>query len=293
MIFQLTQHMLTSSGKRMRPATLFLAARASGHDGDNGVPPAIAIELIHTATLLHDDVIDQSRFRRGQETVSYRWGNLAAVLTGDYYFAKAFKILVVENRQDLLQLVSSATEKVSIGELGQVQELNNTAITEKEYLHIINFKTASLFSCAGECGALLAGANGNDQESLIGYGENLGVAFQIADDLLDYIGDEKELGKGVGSDLKEGWFTLPLIHSLKSSSPAVAKEIKNILENGFREEQFAKIRDFVYNSGGIDYARKKAVSYKDKALDYLDKITESEYKNSLIKLAEFTVIRDK
>ncbi|MBD3168575.1 MAG: octaprenyl diphosphate synthase [candidate division Zixibacteria bacterium] len=293
LIYELTKHLLSSRGKRVRPLTLFLAAGAAGHNEEKSLSPAIAIELIHTATLLHDDVIDQSKFRRGIETISYRWGNLTAVLTGDYYFAKAFKILVNENSPGLLKAVSAATEQVSIGELGQIQELNNTSLSEENYVNIISNKTAALFSCAGECGAIIAGANGTKKTRLIDYGKFLGVAFQIADDLLDFVGDEKKLGKGVGNDLKEGWFTLPLIYSLKNGSPAGASEIIKILENGFREEQFLKVLEFIEDTGGIDYARGKASLYRDKALESLKSIDDSDYKRALIKLAEFTVAREK
>jgi octaprenyl-diphosphate synthase len=292
LIYEVTQHLLSSTGKRLRPATLILSAAALGHEGDEVIAPSIALELIHTATLLHDDVIDESDSRRGKETVNHRWNNLVAVLSGDYFFAKAFKILVKSNRADLLDLVSDATERVSVGELGQIQELDNTSITETMYLDIISDKTASLFSCAGKCGAMLSRANGNMSSCLYDYGESLGVAFQIADDLLDYVGDEKKLGKGIGSDLKEGWFTLPLIYSLKNSSPAVAKEIKSILENGFREEQFDKIRDFVNDSGGMHYSRQRAAFYCDQALKAIKGIEESDAKRSLTKLAEFAVSRE-
>lgn len=293
LIYRLTRHLFSRSGKRMRPVTLFLSACAAGEDNDDVVIPAIAIELIHTATLLHDDVIDQSYSRRGLETVNSRWGNLVAVLTGDYYFAKAFKVLVADGRQGLLQAVSAATERVSVGELAQVQELNNTSISEDTYIRIITDKTASLFACAGECGAITAGANGKYRKSLARYGENLGIAFQITDDLLDYIGDEEKMGKGVGSDLEEGWFTLPLVYSLYNSSPAVAGEIKGFLDNGFHEDHFDKILDFVHNNGGVDYTREKALMYKEKALSYLDSVEQSEYREALVGLAEFTVSREK
>jgi len=293
LIYQATSHLLSSTGKRLRPATLFLSSAAFGCQDDKMVAPAIALEMIHNATLLHDDVIDQSRYRRGKETVNYHWSNLVAVLMGDYFFAKAFKILVYAGRQDLLDAVSSATERVSIGELGQVQELHNMSLTEEAYLSIISNKTASLFSCAGQCGAMIAGTNGENRKSLYNYGENLGIAFQIADDLLDFVGDERKLGKGVGSDLKEGWFTLPLIYSLGNSSPDAAKTIKEILANGFHEEQFPLVRDFVHESGGIEYSKQRATAYRDRALESLTKIEDSIYKSALIKLAEFTVLRER
>ncbi|MCP4632852.1 MAG: polyprenyl synthetase family protein [candidate division Zixibacteria bacterium] len=293
LIYQITHHIFSTTGKRLRPATLFLSAGALGYEGEDVVTPAIAIELIHTATLLHDDVIDESHHRRGKETVNHKWTNLAAVLSGDYFFAKAFKLLVRAGRHDLLEAVSLATERVSIGELGQIQELNNTSLSEADYINIITDKTAALFSCAGECGAKLAGANGKESQSIRNFGEELGIAFQIADDLLDYIGDEEKLGKSIGSDLKEGWFTLPLIYSLANSSDAVSREIKSILNNGFREEQFSKICDFVHESGGIDYTRNIAITFQEKALRWLEEIAESEYKNALSKLADYSIAREK
>ncbi len=293
LIYQITKHILSATGKRLRPTIVFLSASTLGYADENVTVPAIALELIHNATLLHDDVIDEAKYRRGIEAVNYRWDNLVSVLMGDYFFAKAFKILVNNGRQDLLKAVSSATERVSVGELTQVQQINNLSITEDIYLSIISDKTASLFSCAGESGAILADAGEQIRESFRGYGENLGIAFQIADDLLDYIGDEKKTGKGIASDLKEGWFTLPLIHSLKNSSQATSKEIKAILENGFREDKFELIKDFVLENGGVDYSLKKASLFRDRALDYLDKIDDSLYKEALIDLAEFTVKRER
>ncbi len=293
LISAVTQHIFSSTGKMIRPITLFLSASALGCSDKNMVEPAIALELIHTATLMHDDVIDQSNFRRGIETVNYQWSNLVAVLMGDYFFAKALRILVNTKQQSLLEAVSTATERVSVGELAQVQELNNTSLTEQEYMAIISDKTASLFSCAGQCGGIVAGTNGEILMSLYEYGENLGIAFQITDDLLDFVGEEEKLGKGTGNDLKEGWFTLPLLYSLNNCTPAAGKEIRDILNNGFREEQFDKILLFVNESGGIEYSRKRAENFRNKALDALEGIEDSIFKDALINLTDFTVTREK
>jgi octaprenyl-diphosphate synthase len=280
LIYQLTKHLFTSPGKKLRPTLLFLSSRVLGNDGEEAVFPALALELIHTATLLHDDVIDESESRRGRETVNHRWNNLAAVLLGDYLFAKAFKILVKAGVPELLEIVSKATERVSIGELEQVAELGNTEIEESRYLEVISKKTASLFACAGECGQILAGDNSHNGAIFRDFGENFGIAFQITDDLLDLTGDAKTTGKEVGKDLRSGWITLPVIHALRQSPEKEGLGIVELINNDFKDRDLSLILNFINRYGGLEYARKRAEFFRDEALSSIANLKPSEHKRS-------------
>jgi octaprenyl-diphosphate synthase len=293
LIYQLTKHLFTSPGKKLRPTLLFLSSRVLGNDGEEAVFPALALELIHTATLLHDDVIDESESRRGRETVNHRWNNLAAVLLGDYLFAKAFKILVKAGVPELLEIVSKATERVSIGELEQVAELGNTEIEESRYLEVISKKTASLFACAGECGQILAGDNSHNGAIFRDFGENFGIAFQITDDLLDLTGDAKTTGKEVGKDLRSGWITLPVIHALRQSPEKEGLGIVELINNDFKDRDLSLILNFINRYGGLEYARKRAEFFRDEALSSIANLKPSEHKRSLEELANFVVGRKK
>jgi octaprenyl-diphosphate synthase len=295
LIYQISQHILDKRGKRLRPILVFLSAGGCGNSNDekNTLKAACAIELLHTATLLHDDVVDQSESRRGQETINHRWNNLVAVLMGDYLFAKAFKLMVEIDSLPLMNAISQATERVSTGELLQVQECFNFQIDEPAYLKIISEKTASLFSVSCEAGAIVAGVKNSLQEKLKNFGENLGISFQIADDLLDLVGDKKKTGKEVGNDLKEGKVTLPLIYTLQHSDKATKKRMLSILENDFTLSDFKKIQEIIKGNGGLQYAKFKAEEFGKKALSFLSALKESEYKESLRRLVEFARERER
>ena len=294
LIYQISQYLLERKGKRIRPALVLLS---SGEDNNSVkskvLDAAVVIELIHTATLLHDDVIDQSTTRRGRASVNFRWSNLVSVLMGDYLLAKAFKILVNTGISPLLSAISKATERISIGELLQIQEQGNHNLTEDSYIKIISNKTASLFSVACESGAIISDRDESTQRIYKGFGEDFGISFQIIDDLLDLVGDKKITGKELGNDLQENKITLPLIYALSNSVDGTREKIMEILESGYNAEHFPQILSFVKKEGGIEYSRKRAEDFGKKAIEGVAKLNDSKFKNSLKKLVEFILIRDK
>jgi octaprenyl-diphosphate synthase len=289
-IRQITEHLFGASGKRLRPALLYLTA---GDSSDKALYPALAVELIHTATLLHDDVIDESRTRRGIETVNYKWNNLVSVLMGDYLFAKAFGLLVQAELPELMASFSVATERVSVGELNQAFNTGNFDITEEIYIQVIADKTASLFACSAEAGALCSGLDRNAITLLRDYGENLGLAFQIADDLLDLIGETTKTGKTLGSDIREGWVTLPLIHALRNGGHRYKDEFKEMLGGDVADGDLNRIVEFVRSHGGIEYAEQKAWGYVQKATSILGELGGLPMKGELEKLANLAAVRDR
>jgi octaprenyl-diphosphate synthase len=307
LISEVAYHLLSLKGKRLRPALVFLslglcgnsnlqAKQDSSHDfkaNSCAMNVALAIELIHNATLLHDDVIDQSQKRRGQVSINHKWSNLVSVLMGDFLLANAFKLLVKTDSPYLLSSISKATEQVSIGEMNQIQESHNFELDEKTYFQIIAEKTASLFAASCESGAIAAEADQKSREQLKNYGLNLGMAFQITDDLLDWIGETEKTGKGLGNDLKEGKITLPLIHTLKSAEESSRKKIFKLLENDFNQKDFNQILSLIKGNGGVEYSQKKAKSFGEKALSQLSFLKDSEYKESLENLVSFVIKRDK
>ena len=306
LISEVAYHLLSLKGKRIRPALVFLSfglyensslkTQNSSHDfrtDSCAIDVALAIELIHNATLLHDDVIDQSQVRRGQASVNHKWSNLVSVLMGDFLLANAFKLLVKTKSPSLLSSISEATEQVSIGEMNQIQESHNYELDEKTYLRIIAEKTASLFAASCESGALAAEADQKSKELLKNYGLNLGMAFQITDDLLDWIGETEKTGKGLGNDLREGKITLPLIHILKEVDESSRKKIFKLLENDFNQKDFDRILSLIKGNGGVEYSRQKAETFGKKALSQLSDLKDSEYRQALENLVGFVIKRDK
>jgi octaprenyl-diphosphate synthase len=299
LISEVAYHLLSLKGKRLRPALVFLSSGLCGNSNPDfradscAMNVALAIELIHNATLLHDDVIDQSQFRRGQVSVNHKWSNLVSVLMGDFLLANAFKLLVKTKSPSLLSSISKATEQVSIGEMNQIQESHNYELDEKTYLQVIAEKTASLFAASCEAGAIAAEADSKSREQLKSYGLNLGMAFQITDDLLDWIGETEKTGKGLGNDLREGKITLPLIHTLREADERSRKKILGLLENDFNQKDFDQVLSIIKGNGGVDYSRQKAKSFGEKALDQLSDLRDSEYKQTLENLVSFVIKRDK
>jgi octaprenyl-diphosphate synthase len=289
-IGRITDHLLGATGKRLRPALLYLAA---GEDNDSTLFPALAIELIHTATLLHDDVIDESPTRRGIDTVNNKWNNLISVLMGDYFFAKAFGLLVKAGKPDLMASFAAATERVSVGELNQAFYTGDFDIDEQMYIRIIADKTASLFACSAEAGAICAGQDSKTCQMLKSYGENLGLAFQIADDLLDLIGETTKTGKSLGSDIREGWVTLPLIYALRNGNSEYKKHFEGILGANIAQSDLDEVVTFVRNNGGIEYAEQKARGYVEKAVAILRNLDGLPTKKALEELATLAAFRDK
>jgi octaprenyl-diphosphate synthase len=292
LILGITEHLLGRRGKRLRPALVFLTARANGPLPDAGIMAGMAIELIHTATLLHDDVVDESSARRGQESVNSKWSNLISVLMGDYLFSKAFHLLVRVDSPDLMKAVSAATEQVSLGELVEIQESHNFDIDENGYLNIIMAKTASLFAAACEAGAILGGSGASMREGLRNYGSEIGTAFQISDDLLDLVGSEEKTGKLSGNDIKEGRVTLPVIFALKQAPELRRKEVLKLLNNGSGSNHIDEIRHFVVEMGGVDYARDRAIKIEAGARCHLEPLPQSPYKEALLELTRFVVSRE-
>lgn len=292
LINAVARHILSSKGKRLRPALLLLAARSGGYYTPKLIETAASIELIHTATLLHDDVVDGSSLRRGQNTVNSVWTNLVSVLMGDFLFSRAFHVLIVVESADLTRSISAATERVSYGELRQTEELANYALTEKEYLRIVADKTASLFAVCCEAGPILKKASSARRKQFREFGENVGIAFQITDDLLDCIGVTEKTGKRPGSDLIHGQVTLPLIYSLKRSSQKVRREMVKYLSKGIGERGVHHVLKFVTEQGGIDYAYDVARVYCDRAMDMIDSLRDTAYSRALYELVRFTVSRD-
>ncbi len=292
LIASIARHLLKARGKRIRPAFLFLSSRAADNFTEHTVSASLAIELIHTATLLHDDVVDESEMRRGQDTVNAQWTNLISVLMGDYLFAKAFRIMVTTESLQLMQAISEATERVSIGELRQIEETGNYDVSEDEYLSIIADKTASLFAVSCETGPILLKRPIGERQRFAMFGEKIGTAFQIADDLLDFVGDAEVTGKEPGNDVLTGRVTLPLIFTLKNVGKAARKEILGCLDQPERDQEtFQRLHQFVTESGGIDYAYDRADRLCQQGLDAISKVKESIYYDSLAGMVEFAIAR--
>lgn len=291
LISSIARHLLKTRGKRIRPAFLFLASRAADSFNEHSVDASLAIELIHTATLLHDDVVDESDLRRGVETVNYKWNNLIAVLMGDYIFAKAFRIMVDTGSIEIIDAVSRATERVSIGELRQIEETGNYSLSEEEYLEIISDKTASLFAVSCETAPILSGQGMEQRKMLAAFGENIGTAFQIADDLLDFVGDPDQTGKEPGNDVINGRVTLPLIYSLRQVNEASGREIIALLKKHNGRKTFEKIQSFVIENGGLDYAYRRADELAERSLKEIVPLEGSVYYNSLTEMVRFTTAR--
>lgn len=293
LISAVAKHILASRGKRLRPALVFLLARGSGYYSRLLLDVAQAIELIHTATLLHDDVVDESDFRRGQDTVNARWTNLVSVLMGDFLFTRAFRVLVETDCSELIKEISSATQRVSYGELRQIEEVANYDLSEAEYLRIISDKTASLFSISCESAAILKKAPPAVRRRFRQLGENVGIAFQIADDLLDYIGQGDTIGKPPGADLQQGKVTIPLIYALSRASRKTRAEMTHLLTRPIKKSATNRILTFVFEQGGIEYGYRTARGYADRATAVVAGFPRNRYSLALQGLVEFSVLRDK
>jgi len=292
LILSIARHLLEKKGKRIRPAIAFLIGRSAGLSHPKMVHAALAIELIHSATLLHDDVVDDSDTRRGQATVNHKWNNLVAVLMGDFFFAKAFRLLVETQSAKLVDRVSRATEKVSFGELRQIEEAFNWQLDEQDYYNIIRDKTGALFSVSASSCAILNRQNHNQIRKFAAFGESMGTAFQIADDILDLIGDSSKTGKGTGLDLLQGKVTLPLIYALRNGKAANSEKMFNILNNGLNRRSLKWVLKAIDKSGGIEYARLRAKHFGKHALDFISGFPASVYRESLENLIHFSISRD-
>jgi octaprenyl-diphosphate synthase len=290
LINQLGQHIIFSGGKRLRPILLLLSARTCGYKGENDALLAAVIEFIHTATLLHDDVVDDSEMRRGQQTASHIWGNEAAVLVGDYLYSRAFQMMVRSQSMRIMDLLANATNTIAQGEVLQLLNINDPDTTEEKYLEVIYGKTACLFEAATQIGAILGSAEKSVEQGLANYGKHLGTAFQLVDDALDYTASSEELGKNVGDDLAEGKPTLPLIYALEHGNLEQKSLIRNAIKVGGIEHIDAITR-IIKETGALDYTNRKARSEAEAAKSAIHLIPESDHKIALDFLADYAVER--
>ena len=291
LVSQVAQHIVGGGGKRLRPLTVLLAARAAGAGPESGyVKAAAIIEFIHTATLLHDDVVDDSHQRRGRNTANDVFGSAASVLVGDFLYSRSFQMMVDIGLLRVMQVMADATNTIAAGEVLQLMNAGDPDTTEQRYLDVIYRKTARLFEAGAQVAAIVAGAPEHVERALTDYGRHLGIAFQLVDDALDYRGDAAELGKNLGDDLAEGKPTLPLIHALREGNPEQAAMIRRAIEDGGSRD-IGPIRAAIESTGGLDYTARLARSEADLAIQALAGIPESAFRESLAALAEFAVAR--
>lgn len=290
LINQMGHYIVNNGGKRLRPMLLLLGAKALGDVEHNHLILAAVIEFIHTATLLHDDVVDESDLRRGQQSANAVWGNAASVLVGDYLYSSAFEMMVSTNIMRVMEILSKTTTAIAEGEVLQLLNCNNPDTSEEKYLEVISRKTAILFSAAMRLAAVVSKTSPDIEEKLAQYGQHLGVAFQLIDDALDYKATKEELGKNLGDDLAEGKPTLPLIYAIKNSKPADANIIISAIKNGNREA-FNEVYAIVKQTKAIDYTEQRANEEAQKAMSALNVLPDSQYKDALHDLARFSVQR--
>jgi octaprenyl-diphosphate synthase len=290
LIRSVADYIIGGGGKRLRPALLLLAASACGYRGRDHHTLAAAIEMIHTATLLHDDVVDESQLRRGHATANAQFGNPAAVLVGDFLYSRTFQLMVGVNRMRVLAIVADATNLIAEGEVMQLLHAGDAALDERAYFAVIERKTAKLFEAAGRLGAVLGDATPEREEALARYGMHLGTAFQITDDVLDYSGDAAEIGKNLGDDLAEGKMTLPLIRALAVGTPEEAATIRRAVAGGGLTD-FAPVVAALNRSGSLAYARARAQRESDAAAACLDVLSASPAASGLLQLAAFAAQR--
>lgn len=290
LVEKIGHYIVESGGKRLRPLLVLLAANAAGYQGDKHIPLAAIIEFIHTATLLHDDVVDNSDLRRGKDTANAKWGNAPSVLVGDFLYSRAFQVLVEIGSMPIMEVISNATNVIAEGEVLQLLNTKNPDTTEEAYMQVILGKTAMLFEAATEAGAILAEASKEEQEGLRLYGLHLGTAFQLIDDVMDYLSTAEEMGKNVGDDLAEGKATLPLIHAMRSGNEEQRKLVRQAIRKGGLDD-LQPIMDIVKETGAIEYTQEKAQAEADKAIAALDALKDTSFKETLIQIANLAVKR--
>ncbi|HSG58431.1 MAG TPA: octaprenyl diphosphate synthase [Woeseiaceae bacterium] len=290
LVSQVSEYIVMSGGKRLRPMLVLLAARALGYEGEQHVRAAAIIEFIHTATLLHDDVVDSSDRRRGRDSANTVFGNQASVLVGDFLYSRAFQMMVEIDSMHVMQILADATNTIAAGEVMQLMSVHDPDTTEEAYRQVIYRKTARLFEAGAQIAAVLAQRSQADEDAMARYGQELGTAFQLVDDALDFNASAGELGKNLGDDLAEGKATLPLIHAMREGSAADKELIrKAILEGGL--EQLEKITAIIESTGALQYTAARAQEAADKAIAALSDIPDSDCKQALIAIADFSVQR--
>jgi octaprenyl-diphosphate synthase len=293
LVRRIADYIVAGGGKRLRPIVLLLAATALGYRGTDHHRLAAVIEMIHTATLLHDDVVDESTQRRGRATANAAFGNAAAVLVGDFLYSRAFQLMVTAGRMRVLSILADATNEIAQGEVLQLMNVGNTDVDEAAYLAVVQRKTAKLFEAAARIGAVLGDAAPAQEDALARYGMHLGIAFQIQDDVLDYEGDAAKLGKNLGDDLAEGKMTLPLIRALQAATPAEATFVRGGMgEHAGASIDFARVRALLTSTGALDYAHACARREADAAAACLAGVAPSRATETLLQLAAFAANRD-
>ena len=285
------EYIIGAGGKRMRPVLLLLVAQALGYKGNHHHLMAAAVEFIHTATLLHDDVVDESDLRRGRGTANAVFGNAASVLVGDYLYSRAFEMMVDVDSMRIMQIMSGATTVIAEGEVLQLLNIHDPDVSEARYLQVVRFKTAKLFEAAAEAGAVLAGASSVHQEAAAAYGRHIGTAFQLVDDVLDYNGDVDVLGKNVGDDLREGKPTLPLIRVLEVGTPEQKQLVREAIEKG--EADFDAVARAIQETGALEHASRCAVAEAALARQAIEMLPDSPARQALIDFCAFAIERDR
>ena len=290
LINQLGQYIINTGGKRLRPALVILSSKIFSYQGSQHINLAAIIELIHTATLLHDDVVDASILRRGQKTANQRWGNEASVLVGDFVYSRAFQMMVNVDSLRIMQILSEATNTIAEGEVQQLINRNKSETSENNYLNVIRNKTAKLFEAAAQLGAVISNKTAKEEKAMATYGRHLGTAFQLIDDVLDYSSSESELGKNIGNDLSQGNPTLPLLYAMWNGDKNQAKIIRNSIANGGLKN-IELIKDAINSTGAISYTAKIAYQESELAINALNQLPSSKYSDALYSLAKFSVQR--
>jgi octaprenyl-diphosphate synthase len=291
LVDQVGHYIVAAGGKRLRPMLVLLAAKSLGYEGEDHAKLAAVIELIHTSTLLHDDVVDESSMRRGRETANELFGNQASVLVGDFLYSRSFQMMVEVDNMKVLNILADTTNEVAAGEVLQLMNINDPKVSEKAYYQVIERKTAILFAAATQLGAVLCGASAQIEKGLRQYGLQLGIAFQLIDDALDYAADAEEMGKNVGDDLAEGKPTLPLIYALTQSNEEQQKLIRKAIEQGGLDD-LDEILSIVKSTNAIDYTYQAAEKAVKRAIDALTPLPESQFKTALVELAKLSLARN-
>jgi octaprenyl-diphosphate synthase len=291
LVSQVAEYIIGSGGKRLRPLLVLLSAGAFSYHGRDHYQLAAVVEFVHTATLLHDDVVDTSALRRGKPTANALFGNAASVLVGDFVYSRAFQMMVEVDNMRVMKVLAEATNMIAEGEVLQLMNCQNPDIDERSYLQVIRYKTAKLFEAATRLGAILGGATSDQEAAMATYGMHLGTAFQLIDDVLDYSGDHMTMGKNVGDDLSEGKATLPLIFAIKQGSNDEAALIRKAIKEGGLDE-LGEVLSAISRTGALDYTRRQAETEVLSAKQALSGLSDTQYREYLMKLADFAVSRD-
>jgi octaprenyl-diphosphate synthase len=291
LINQMGQYIINSGGKRLRPILVLLSGRAFGHSGRTHISLSAVVEFIHTATLLHDDVVDASEMRRGHETANSIWGNEASVLVGDFLYSRAFEMMVEVGNMEVMEIMAHATNTIAEGEVLQLLNCHDADTTEDRYLEVIRSKTAKLFEAAAELGAVISKQSSAERQAMRHYGIHLGTAFQLIDDVLDYSASPEQIGKNIGDDLAEGKPTLPLIYAMRNGTQEQATFIRQAVKDGGRGT-IAEVIQAIEYTGAIAYTARAAQRESEKAMAALEAIPSSPYKDAMYALAAFAVQRN-